>query len=188
MPPSKNSKKSTTVRPTPIPTQEDPGSKYAPNAWMSGGVGSMEELEVPSGQLCLVRRPGVQGLIKAGVLHKMDSLSSIVNEKHIKRVKGKTEVDVQKLMKDPKSIDEILHIVDKVVCHCVVKPEIFRAPNDATLRQPGVVYTDMIDITDKMFIFNYVVGGTRDLETFRREFDQSVGGVESSESVSEDPE
>lgn len=170
---------------TPIPTADDPTSKYAPDAWLSGGIGGMEDLVVPSGQTCLVRRPGLEGLIKAGVLRNVDSLSAIVGEKHIKKAKKGSDqkVNVDSVMKDPKALEEILHTVDKVVCHCVVKPEVFMAPNDVTLRKRGVVYTDMVDINDKMHIFNFVVGGTRDLESFRSGLDDALGGVETGEGV-----
>lgn len=173
----------------PIPTPEDPTSKYAADAWLSGGIGGMEDLTVPSGQLCLVRRPGLEGLMKAGVLHNVDSLSQIVNEKHLSRVKGKgsapeqAEINMSSLMDDPEGMAEVTHVIDKIVCHCVVKPEIHMTPNDVTRRQQGVVYADMVDLVDKMFIFNYVVGGTRDLESFRNGLEGAVGGLEAGEDV-----
>lgn len=184
--PKKTTKKAQPIA-QPIPVPEDPNSKYAPDAWASGGVGGMEDLRVPSGQLCLVRRPGLEGLMKAGVLHNVDSLSQIVNERHLKRVRGKKarteEIDVHSLMNDPEGLDQVTNVIDKIVCHCVVKPEIHRTPNDITRRQPGVIYADMVDLVDKMFIFNFVVGGTRDLESFRNGLQQSLGGVEAGEGV-----
>ena len=193
MPPTnpKTTSRRRTTRPatpaTPIPTQpEDPSAKYAPDAWLSGGIGGMQDLTVPSGQLCLVRRPGLEGLIKAGVLRNVDSLSAIVDQKHIKKAKkgqGTGQVDVESIMKDPKALDEILHTVDKVICHCVVKPEVHMTPNDVTRRKDGVVYTDMIDLTDKMYVFNYVMGGTRDLESFRGGLDSVVGSLADGEGV-----
>jgi hypothetical protein len=179
----------------PIPVVEDPTAKYAANTWLSGGIGSTEDLQVPSGQLCLVRRPGVQGLIQAGVLRNIDSLSALVSEKHLKRGKKPQdrkskkgdkddgEIDIKSIMKDTKTLENIMHTVDRVVCHCVVKPEVHMTPNDATSRKTGIVYADMIDITDKMFIFNFVVGGTRDMESFRGELEGLVGSVDSVEGV-----
>lgn len=190
MPSSQTSKK-TTHQPASPTSTEDSSSKYAAQAWLSGGVGGLEDVVVPSGQLCLVRRPGLEGLMKAGVLNRMDSLSSVVNEKHLKRVKGgkaAEEVDALSLLGDPKAVADVMDVVDKVVCHVVVKPEVHRNPNDVTRRQPGVVYADMIDVMDKMFIFNFVVGGTRDIESFRDEFDESVGGLEGVASVQAETE
>jgi len=185
-------KKTTTSRRTtrdtsqPIPQPEqDPNSKYAPNAWLAGGVGGLEDLQVSSGQLCLVRRPGMQGLIKAGVLRNVDSLSQIVNEKHLKRVDGKAtdEIDMSSLLADDKGMEEVIYVMDKVICHVVVKPEIHMTPNDVTSRVQGVVYADMVDLVDKMAIFNYAVGGTRDMESFRRGLDDVVGSLEAGEGV-----
>lgn len=180
---SSRARKTTTARsPQPEPQQPPaPGEKYAASTW--GSIGGMEDLEVPSGQLCLVKRPGVQGLIQAGVLHKIDSLTSLVQSKHINRVNptpgGATEgINVASLMEDPKALDDIMHTVDRVVCHVVVQPPVHMTPNDVTNRKPGVIYADMVDLIDKMFIFNYVVGGSSDLETFRSGLDQSLGGVE----------
>lgn len=175
---------------TPIPVPEDPNSKYAANAWLSGGIGDMEDLTVPSGQLCLVRRPGLEGLMKAGVLHNVDSLSQIVNEKHLSQGKkdAQPELNMSSLLKDQKALDEVTHVIDRIICHCVVKPEIHMTPNDVTRRVKGVVYADMVELTDKMFIFNYVVGGTRDLESFRSGLAEAVGGVEAGEDVQHAPE
>ena len=152
-------------------------SKFAPTAWGAGGIGQLTELTVPSGQLCLVRRPGTQGLIEAGILHNIDSLTAIVNTKHVRRVKGKEEIDVQSLMADPENVETLMHTIDRIVCYVVVKPDVHMSPNDVTLRDPDVIYADMIDLEDKMFIMNFAVGGTRDLERFRRELSESVGSV-----------
>ena len=40
-----------------------------------------------------------------------------------------------------------------------------------------VVYADEVDLEDKMFIFQYAVGGTRELERFRREHSAGVGNL-----------
>lgn len=176
---------------TSIPTEEpEADSKYAADAWVSGGVGGMEDLRVPSGQLCLVRRPGLEGLIKAGILRNMDSLTALVDQKHVKKAKKgqQAQLDVESVMKDEKALEQILYTVDKVVCHVVVKPEVHPAPNDVTRRKPGVVYTDMVDLQDKMFIFNFAVGGTRDLESFRGGLDAAVGGLEAGQGVQPEAE
>lgn len=169
----------------PIPQQVDPNDKYAPNSWLAGGVGGLEDVTVPSGQTCLVRRPGMEGLMKAGILHNVDSLSQVVNEKHLKRVDGKTtdEINMSSLMADEEGMAEVLHVMDKVICHVVVKPEVHMTPGDVTRRVQGVVYADMIDLVDKMHLFNFAVGGTRDLESFRRGLDEAVGSLEAGEGV-----
>jgi len=161
--------------------------KYAATTWGAGGS-VFEDLQVPSGQMCLARRPGVQGLIEAGVLRDIDTLSSIVDQKHIKRVEGRAdpEVDVQSLIKDEASLLSILDVVDKVLCYVVVEPEILAVPAEMDDREDGVIYTDMVDIEDKMYIFNFAVGGTRSLETFRQQRDELMGSVDPVEAVAGD--
>lgn len=156
--------------------------KYALTSW---GGEYAEDLEVPSGQLCRVRRPGAQGLLEAGVLHSLDTLTAIVDQKHVKRVKGRgpnsqenIEIDADGLAKDPESLINVLHLVDRVVTYCVLEPKVEMTPDDVTNRKQGVVYCDTIDLEDRMFIFNFAVGGTRSVERFRREGTVPVGSVE----------
>jgi len=40
-----------------------------------------------------------------------------------------------------------------------------------------VIYSDEVDLDDKMFIFQYAVGGTRDLERFRSEHAAGMGDI-----------
>lgn len=169
-------------------------SKYAPSVW---GKPQYEDLEVPSGQLCQVRLPGVQQLIAAGVIDSADTLTTLVDEKHIKRVQGKTsgrapqkEINTQSLMRDPENLKKLFTVIDKVCIHMVVQPTVKSALREVeqdgktdiqvipvTEREENVVYTDQIDMLDKMFIFQYAVGGGTDLDSFREQFQQAVGSV-----------
>lgn len=161
----------------------DPDDKYAPTTWGSQ-LGGAEDLVVPSGQTCLAKRPGVQGLMEAGILHDLDMLSGIVDEKHVKRVNGKPQIDVADLAKNPDQITSVLHLVDRVVCHVVLKPSIHMTPNDPTTRVKGAIYADMVDIVDKMFIFNFAVGGVRGLEPFREQLEEALGSMGADQATS----
>lgn len=187
----KTTRKTASAAPGPqVHVIEDPEGKYAPTTWGSE-LGGAEDLTVPSGQMCLVRRPGVQGLMEAGVLRDIDSLSALVNEKHIKRVQGKAvgdgKIDAASLMQDKDGLKNLMHVVDRVICYVVMKPLITMTPNDPTSRVSGVIYADMVDLVDKMFIFQYAVGGTRGLEEFRQQLDTSVGSLGTVEAASENP-
>lgn len=176
-----------------------PQDKYAATAWGSTEVGGVMDLEVPSGQLCLVRRPGVEGLLREGLLRDLDSFTALVQSEHIERVnKGKSSKQPQdrqqkkgaaqkealdKIVSDPEKLANLMHTVDRVICHVVIKPEIKMTPNDVTNRKQGVIYADMVDLTDKMFIFNFVVGGSRDIARFLEEAGGDLGPVESVEDV-----
>jgi len=174
-------KRATTRRPssatgTPEPVAGD--EAYAPTAWGSAPGSTAEDLTMPSGQRALVRRPGIESLLKAGIIHDIDFLTGVVEEKHIKRVKGgRPAPDVTQILADPAQLERLTHVVDRVVCHVVVKPHVEMTPSDITRREAGVIYCDMIDLEDKLFIMNFAVGGTRDLERFRGELSESVAGL-----------
>lgn len=44
-------------------------------------------------------------------------------------------------------------------------------------RDNGLLYADEVDLQDRIFIMNYAVGGTRDLERFRSEHGESVARI-----------
>jgi hypothetical protein len=167
--------------------------KYTPTSWGSSGIGMIEDLTVPSGQLCAVRRPGIEGLMKAGVLNNVDALTSLVEKEHVARHEGKPPMDdtvaaVNQLMNDPAKFAEMTHLVDRVVCHVVVNPPLHMTPNDITTRDPNKIYCDQVELEDKMFIFNFAVGGTRDLEQFRSERDGALERLDVQPDVGDSPE
>lgn len=179
-------KRAASKAPDPQPS-EATTSDHGQRVWgRTGGTDYTEELTCPSGETCLVRRPGVQGLIAAGVLHNIDSLTGLVDSKHVRRVEGKEEIDTGSLLKDEGTLTNLFDTVDRVVSHVVVEPSVKRTPNDPTNRKAGQIYCDMIDLEDKMFIFQFAVGGTRDLERFRRESEAASRGVGDEQAVSEE--
>jgi len=171
-----------------MPTQpkKKTNNKYAATSWSKELI---RDVEVPSGQVCQVRIPGVQGLITAGLLDSIDSLTSLVQTEHIDRMeKGAattpTAEDMANLAKNGPALVQGLKLMDRVVCHVVLQPEVLPIPDDDGARQPGAVYTDMLEMTDKIYLFQLVLGGVQDLETFRKEFDETLGSVEALTGVS----
>lgn len=165
-------------------------NKYEVTTW--GGNTQFQDITTPSGQTCQVRLPGVQRLMAAGILEDADTLSTLVDQKHIKRVGGKQKVDGQSLLADPKNLVAVMKTVDKIVEHMVVQPTVKRPvihtvnpegePIERPIRDedryPDVVYTDQIDMTDRMYIFQFAVGGTTDVERFRGQLDEAMGSME----------
>jgi hypothetical protein len=184
--------------------------KYAATAW---GGEHLIDLTMPSGQLAQVRRPGVTGLVKAGLLDSLDSLTGLVKTEHMDRVRtGEpttekiTAEDIQALSHDKDRLIAALDLMDRVAEYCVVQPFVQRPVqrdddgkpilmwrgklnDDGSQRMEelplpdgdrvaGVVYTDIIDGTDKVYLFQFVVGGVHDLEQFRKEFGETLGAVE----------
>lgn len=152
------------------------------------------DLEVPSGALCQVRRVGLDGLIKAGILHSLDSLTGIVQGQVIPAAEGRPTVDVSALSVDPQKLAEVMELTDKVAEYVVIQPKLLRpvirdeagkpllADGKEQLlpledRDPETVYTDYVSDEDKMFILNFVMGGSNDLAEFRKATTQAVGSV-----------
>jgi hypothetical protein len=97
-------------------------SKYAPTAW---GLAQFLELEFPSGQLALVKRPGVPQLVAAGILDSADALGALVNQKHIKRTKnGPPQIDGASMLKDTTNLMTVMQLVDKITAFMVVEPKV----------------------------------------------------------------
>lgn len=171
-------------------------NKYAPSAW---GTPQFRDLEVPSGQLCQVKPPGIQQLISEGLLDNSDTLLALIDEKHIKRVKGRPtpakngvqvaaqpQVDTATILKDPTAVTRMFELVDKVTALMVIQPNVRRPVKEVDgkeivlpfeEREEGIIYTDQVDIMDKMYIFQYAVGGDANLEQFRKQFSSRVGSV-----------
>lgn len=168
---------------------------YAPTVW--GAKSAFLDLTVPSGQVCQVRQPGVENLLAAGVLENADTLMSIVNHK-VDKAKGKAPkkpaLDTAKVMDDPKKIVSVFALIDKVVEYMVVQPRVKRPvvrmdedpANPGTFaerpmlpeeRDPDTIYTDSIEIGDRMFIFQYAIGGGDDIESFREKFAEGLGSL-----------
>lgn len=172
--------------------------KYTATTW--GAKSAFVDLEVPSGQLCQVRQPGVENLIAAGVLENADTLMGLVNKK-VEKAQGKKPPakkaqagsPAEIFQQDPKQLVSLFSMIDRVVEHMVVQPPIQRPvvrvpiegkpgefderPMMPEERDAEKIYTDSIDLGDRMFIFQYAIGGGDDLDTFRREFAAGVGSL-----------
>lgn len=159
--------------------QETQADKYAATHWGSG----VEDLLLPSGQLCLVQRPGIQGLMAAGLLNETDSLTALVSAGNKARTRKAPTIKAEDIATDPKAMADILALMDRVVCYVVLKPKIELTPANPSDMEAGVIYVSSVDLDDKMFLFNYAVGGTRDLERFRKEHAAVVGSVDDGEDM-----
>lgn len=149
-----------------------------------GTAEQLFDLTCPSGQTCQVRRPGPQGLIEAGLLDSLDTLTGIIKTEHLDRVDGKvTAADIKDFVARPDAIRDGLQLMNKVVIYCVVQPELHPTPEPGEPRVPGVAYVDQVDLEDQAFIMQYVMGGTKSLETFRTERAELLGDVQGGNAV-----
>lgn len=189
------------------PTDRKPKTTNYGSSWKT----QLVDLDLPSGERCQVKRPGIQGLIKANVLHSLDTLTSIVQTETIPKAEGKplaSEKDVESIVNDPAKFGKMMDTVDKIVIHVVTQPkvvsnlvpvldedgnqtkvdgEIATRELEDSEREDGVVYVDYIDAMDKMYIMNFAVGGSADLAEFRQATETSVGSISAIETAQTTP-
>jgi hypothetical protein len=196
-------RKRAAASPAPAPTL---GKAYDPTDPLS------QDLVVPSGATCRARRAALEDMMAMGVLPQLDRLTALVDQKHIKRVnKGSAaitpedeQLDVASLTKDPKSLMAVVTMADRIIEYSVLEPKLVRPVkrddqgqpvtdaqgNDVPLpdedRVPGTVYTDTVQMDDKMFLFNWTIGGSSDLDRFRAERDAAVGNSRDVQGTGED--
>lgn len=159
-------------QPRPASVTGAPGTVTSANAWKKQVTGGTL-LTVPSGNTALVRAPGMQAFLKEGVIP--NSLMSIVQESMTAGT-APSEAAQQSMVDDPQKLQDLMKLVDAVTVSCCLDPKVLPAPLDTEGnalpfdhedRDENVLYADEVDFNDKMFIFQFAVGGTADLEKFR---------------------
>jgi hypothetical protein len=160
------------------------------------------DLELPSGNVCRVRRPGLDAMITEGIIP--DTLLSIAQDavdtgrgtgKSVKKIEG---AQLKELMSDPKKWAGMIDTIDRACVYIVIEPDLkyhrqeIQRPIDGdgnlvgeicfeTIsledRDPDLLYTDEVDLEDKFHIFDFACGGSRDLERFRQKHERSVAGL-----------
>ena len=132
------------------------------------------ELEVPSGNICRVKRPGLPKLLADGVFP--DALMPIMMQAQGGKKPKKAEIEAA--ISSVEGVKLLSETMSRVTAMCVVEPAVkyhmvevddewVDIPEDE--RDPDVLYTDEVNFEDQMFIFYFVVGGTSDLEQFRKQ-------------------
>jgi len=170
--------------------------------WIEAASGV--KIKLPSGKVCLARNPGMGAFVKKGMVPNslMPIVLAAVNEG-----KGAAPKDLKALQGDSQVLQDMYELTDAVVVECVLKPELHPThwteddfeeqlceleeigkPISRSRRLDNVLYIDMVDDQDKAFLFQWVAGGTRDLERFREESQSMLASLSSGSSVGESPE
>lgn len=178
--------------------------------WKNKQSTGTEELELPSENTALVRRLQPEAFLTSGVIP--DQLSGLVT-KAIQSKKGLPPQALTDISKDPKQLRAALEMVDRVLVYVVVEPKVEMPPTCKIAmdgepcnsyvdvpqhtdpshpqrhefvegdRDEDVLYADQVSLEDKQFIFNFAVGGTRDVERFRQQFADGVGDLSNRQAV-----
>lgn len=180
-----------------------PSENFTPNnVWGSTAPeGSEEELTLPSGQTCRAKKVTVTSMIEAGILNNADSLTAMVDQ-YTRKVKGGkgvadgTPIVDNKILGDSKALKMMIEMADRSLPEIVISPPVHlhfseqvigkttvtKKLNDdqrAVIRAatPGVIFTDQIDLEDKMELFEWGVGGLKAFSSFREGPTTDVGDV-----------
>lgn len=175
--------------------------------WGGRKASSTFDLDLPSGNTVLVKRVDMPTLLASGAFP--DTLMAIVSEK-IGSATGQEDApkavdkDAMKdIMGSPEKLGELFAAVDRIIPLVVEQPKVLNHRREVATadvaadskvkvtgatwetipdaeREEDVVYTDMVDLEDKMHIFQFAVGGTRDVEEFREELASTVADVSAS--------
>lgn len=151
-------------------------------SWKAKSQGT--PLTVPSGQTALVKLPGLQVFLEEGIIP--NSLLPLVTESLSKGI-----APSQRQLQDNMDLDKVrdmMSLFDAVTVYCVVEPKVYPIPPADKERDEELLYVDEIDFDDKMFIFQFAIGGTREVETFRKEHEAYVADVSDDESDVVSPE
>lgn len=162
------------------------------------------ELEVPSGNVALVRPVGMQAFLQKGIVP--NSLRDIAME----AISGKKPAPQMKMDgMSPEKIEDMLTLFDSVTCYCVIEPKVTPVPMDTIVhpaddkhdgfweetrvipvesRDPEKLYVDEVNLDDKIFIFQFACGGTRSVEQFREEFSLSMDALSGGQNLEENSE
>lgn len=138
------------------------------------------DLVLPSGAVVRVHnRGGMRMFLKSGMIP--NGLMGIVQQS----IEDGTEPDMKDLFKgaddndvDMDMVNDMMIAVDNITVECWVLPPVLPIPDDEEDRDEDLLYVDEVLEEDKMFVFQWVTGGTSDLERFREEYQSSVDNLE----------
>lgn len=143
------------------------------------------ELPLPSGNVCLAKRVGLQDLVRSGAVP--NSLLGMVQDQ-IDEAEGRTPKSVSDFVLKDENLEVMAAMIDSVVVMTVLEPTVLPAPEEGEERDEELLYVDEVEDADKQFIFAWSVGGTGSFERFREESASALEGVLGSEEGEHSPE
>jgi hypothetical protein len=157
------------------------------NVWANTAPSSIgEQITLPSGQTCVARRMDVEHLVEAGVLEQADSLTSIVEAKHVRKVRGgkgpdRDTLNPEGIMRDPDALRSILTVADRAIPLIVIEPRVMlhykviiedsvETPGKPVRRQQMLTAEDRKKIAEQnpsqVIVYTDQIGLTDKLELF----------------------
>lgn len=165
--------------------------KFAPTSWgEEAETGEPFEYRVGSGQLCLIRKIGMEEILRLGLFDKVDFFSKSLTEDE-----NKAKAAADKAKKDDgasfaktvmSNFDQLDDTVNKVLLHGVIAPVLTPEPEngipDPNWKQKGIVYVNKIRFEDRIELFDQILD-MDGLSSFRQEPEDGVGTVSADEAL-----
>jgi hypothetical protein len=154
-----------------------------------------ELLELPSNKVVRIERVALTSLLAENLLG--DSISAMA-VRAVEAGQGMSQDEIRSLGEDPAKVMEAMDAFDKIAARCIIEPicQYYKVTEELVSEYPemftmsdvgkvipkdkrvsGVLYSDKIDINDKVFLFQVISGGTTDLQRFRDELGESLAGL-----------
>lgn len=177
----------------------NPAKRYSDVKEWKRGVGATR-LELPSGKVCLAKRVGMQTFLKTeAVPEKLEAF--------IRDLTDRARIDQlgPELLQDGRLVWQIEQTMDRSLVLTMCSPPVQLPPGCAhegcgrylnfsdpvhnrsfdgfqhdyapPERDDDVLYTDEIDVRDKLFLFNWTMGGTANIESFHRRWAEATAIV-----------
>lgn len=137
-------------------------------------LGGIQEL--PSGLIVRIKNPGgLKSFIGSG---QIPNSLMIIIDKGIKSGQAPQPAELMPEGKiDPKLLEDMNTLLNVITMGVIVEPKINPIPENEDDRLDTELYVDEIPEDDKQFLFQWISGGTRDLEIFRKQLDASLDAV-----------
>jgi len=180
---------------------------YTPaNQWQKSSGEELKDLKLPSGNVALVRAPGLELFLQMGFIPNslIGFVKAALDENSGKSDKAKVKLQEDKFMsqviEDPKKIQDLITMANRVALYCVEKPEVLPTPTKTVVKEvdgesveveeddfeacdPDKLYIHQVDLEDKMFIMNFGCGGSRQVGEFRGQLASVVGNPATSKKL-----
>lgn len=137
-------------------------------------------ITLPSGQNVRMRRTSLQAFMTTGIIP--NKLMEVA-QKAISKGKDPEMSELAGIITDEGQLTDMIRMMDDAVVHVMIEPKVLPLPEEGEERDPDQLYIDEIDDEDKMFIFNWAVGGTADVEQFRGEATSSLASLAGGKTV-----
>jgi hypothetical protein len=128
------------------------------------------ELTLPSGEVVLAKRVGVDAFLKTGKIP-----NSLLPYMRGAMLGQSADFKAEDLT--PELIADMATMFDIATQAAIVEPTVHDAPTDVE-REEDKLYVDEIDEIDKQFIFQWCVGGPTDVAKFREQTEQQLAALQ----------